>query len=69
MRTHRDRHGNAYRKGGRDGVRDVRDELLALPEPITHADVVRVAARILSGTKFQRIDRRARGDVTGRAEQ
>lgn len=61
MRKHRDRLGNAYRKGGRDGIRDLRDDLLALPEPITHADVVRVTALNISRPKFQRIDRRAQG--------
>ncbi|QFG35306.1 hypothetical protein BDE18_3346 [Paracoccus pantotrophus] len=55
MRTHRDRHGNAYRAGAREAVGDFLADLLALTPPSTHDDLKRLARNVLARPKYRRI--------------
>ncbi|MBT0779568.1 hypothetical protein [Paracoccus sp. pheM1] len=57
MSKHRIRHENAYRKGGRDGIRDFLDDLLALTPAEVHADLKRLATNVAARPKYQRIER------------
>lgn len=58
MRTHRDRHGNAYRAGARDSVGDFLADLLALTPPSTHDDLKRLARNVLARPKYRRVSQK-----------
>jgi len=58
MRTHRDRHGNAYRAGARDGVGDFLADLLALTPLSTHDDLKRLARNVLARPKYRRVSQK-----------
>ncbi|MBT0778041.1 hypothetical protein [Paracoccus sp. pheM1] len=58
MRTHRDRHGNAYRAGAREGVGDFLADLLALTPPSTHDDLKKLARNVLSRPKYRRVSQK-----------
>ncbi|MFC3568391.1 hypothetical protein [Paracoccus simplex] len=57
MRSHRNRHENAFRAGAREGIRDFLADLLALTPPAAHADLKRLAANVAARPKYQRIEK------------